>query len=163
MRVSLEPVTDAASAWEKSDWYSCRWMVEEYHKAQKTGCQIEDLQFRTQQALQPMIALLSVVAVLLLNLRLACRQPDADQRLATELVDPVYEETLRHWRYKEAREPLTVKEYYMALARLGGHMNRKSDGPPGWLTLWRGWMKLHWMVAGVEADRRRRRCRHENR
>jgi hypothetical protein len=22
---------------------------------------------------------------------------------------------------------------------------------PGWLVLWRGWMKLHWMVAGVEA------------
>jgi hypothetical protein len=162
MLLSTEEVSCVRAAWEKVEWYACRYMVEEYHKAQKTGCQIEDLQFRTAQALQPMIALLSVVAVLLLNLRLACRQTDADQRQATELVDPVYEETLRQWRYKQARAPLTVKEYYLALARLGGHMNRKSDGPPGWLVLWRGWMKLHWMVAGVEADRRRCKNRGES-
>jgi hypothetical protein len=162
MLLSTEEVSDGEGAWEKVTWYACRYMVEEYHKAQKTGCQIEDLQFRSAQALQPMIALLSVVAVLLLNLRLACRQPEADQRLASELVDSIYEETLRSWRYKKPREAMTVKEYFMALARLGGHMNRKSDGPPGWLVLWRGWMKLHWMVAGVEADRRRCR-RRENR
>ena len=110
-------------------------MEEEYHKAQKTGCQIEDLQFHTAQALQPMIALLSVVAVLLLNLREACRQPDADQRPATELVDPIYEETLRNWRYAKLGREMTIKEYTMALGRLGGHMNRKSDGPPGWIVL----------------------------
>ena len=43
----------------------------------------------------------------------------------------------------------------MALGRLGGHQNRKSDGPPGWITLWRGWNQLQQMVdyaikAGVE-------------
>jgi hypothetical protein len=162
MLLSLgEEVADAASAWEKEDWYACRPLVEEYHKGQKTGCQIEDLQFHSEGALQPMIALLSVVAVLLLNLRLACRQPDADQKKATAFVDPIYEETLRNWRYKTFRDEMTVKEYYMALARLGGHMNRKSDGPPGWLVLWRGWMKLHWMVAGVEASRRQRKNRGE--
>jgi hypothetical protein len=142
-------------AWEKEDWYTCRIMVEEYHKAKKTGCQIEDLQFHTEQALQPMIAMLSVVAVMLLNLRLACRHPEADKRSVTELVDPIYEETLRKWRYKTPCGELTVKEYYLALARLGGHMNRKGDGFPGWLTLWRGWTKLHWMVAGVEATLKR--------
>src|SRR5581483_2949802 len=67
--VCLDAVEDTAGAWEKADWYGCRWIEEEYHKAQKTGCRIEALQFRTEQALQPMIALLSVVAVQLLNLR----------------------------------------------------------------------------------------------
>jgi hypothetical protein len=111
-------VSDAESAWEKVDWYGCRQMVEEYHKAKKTGCQIEDLQFHTEGALQPMIALLSVVAVLLLNLRLACRHPDAEQRQATELVDPIYEETLRQWRYKKPHAELTVKEYYGLLQKI---------------------------------------------
>jgi hypothetical protein len=157
-----DQVQDAASAWQQVGWYTCRYMVEEYHKAKKTGCQIEDLQFHSAEALQPMIALLSVVAVLLLNLRLACRHPDADKRQATDLVEPIYEQTLRKWRYKAPRGEMTIKEYYMALARLGGHMNRKSDGPPGWLVLWRGWMKLHWMVAGVEASRRRPRNRGES-
>ena len=136
-------------------------MVEEYHKAQKTGCEIENLQFHSEQALQPMIAILSVVAVMLLNLRLAYRHPDADKRLATEVVAQIYEETLRSWRYKKERAPMTVKEYYFALARLGGHMNRKSDGPPGWLVLWRGWMKLHFLVAGAETVLRKRYSRQE--
>jgi hypothetical protein len=154
--VSLEPVSDAASAWEKSEWYSCRWIEEEYHKAQKTGCQIEDLQFRTEQALQPMIALLSVTAVMLVNLRQAARRPDAKQRKATEVVAPIYEEVLRGWRYKKTpHEEMSIYEFYMAVARLGGHMNRKADGFPGWLTTWRGWQKLENMVAAVEIDRQR--------
>jgi hypothetical protein len=155
--VSLEPVTSAAEAWEKSGWYACRWMEEEYHKAQKTGCQVEDLQFHTEQALQPMIALLSVTAVMLLNLRQAARRPDATERPATEVVAPIYEEVMRGRRYKQPREPLSVYEFYLAVARLGGHMNRKADGFPGWLTTWRGWQKLEAMVAGVEIDRRRRK------
>lgn len=154
--VCLEPVTSAASAWEKSAWYSCRWIIEEYHKAQKTGCRVEDLQFRSEQALQPMIALLSVTAVMLLNLRQAARRADAKERKATEVVAPIYEEVLRHWRSKTPRAELTVYEFYLAVARLGGHMNRKADGFPGWLTLWRGWQKLEIMVAGVEIDRQRR-------
>jgi hypothetical protein len=154
---TLEPVESVSKAWEMSTFYECRFVVEEYHKAQKTGCQIEDLQFETAQALQPMIALLSVVAVMLLNLRIACRRADADKRQATELVDGEYEEILRAWRYAKVRGEMTIKEFYMALGRLGGHMNRKSDGMPGWLTLWRGWTKLQAMVDGAAAERRRRR------
>jgi len=153
----LDPVTKVAEAWEKSDWYSCRWMVEEYHKAKKTGCGVESLQFRTEAALQPMIAMLSVVAVMLLNLRQAARRPDAKERPASEAVEPIYEEVLRGWRYKTDRGAMNVHEFYMAVARLGGHMNRKGDGFPGWLTLWRGWQKLQNMVVGVESQRRRRR------
>jgi len=155
--VCLDPVANVTDAWQKSDWYACRWMIEEYHKAQKTGCQIEDLQFRTQDALQPMIAMLSVVAVMLLNLRQAARRPDAKERPATDIIEPIYEEVLRAQRYKAPRDPMSIHEFYMALARLGGHMNRKGDGFPGWLTLWRGWQKLQCMVAGVEIDRQRRK------
>jgi hypothetical protein len=38
------------------NWYECRWVVEEYHKAQKTGCDIEGPPFETVAALQPMVA-----------------------------------------------------------------------------------------------------------
>jgi hypothetical protein len=50
-------------------WYGGRWVVEEYHKAMKTGCAIEALQFTAVERLQPVLALLSVVAVYLLQLR----------------------------------------------------------------------------------------------
>ena len=119
---------------------------------------LDDLQFHTPEALQPMIALLSVVAVLLLNLREAARRPDAPTRPATDVVAPIYEDVIRTWRHpKKAHAPLTVLEFYMAVARLGGHMNRKADGFPGWLTLWRGWQKLESMVEAVGNDRRKRK------
>ena len=159
--LTTEPVRTAAAAWERSDWYGCRPLIEEYHKAMKTGCHIEEMQFTTAAALQPMIGLLSVVAVLLFQLRQANRQPDAATRPATDLLDPVYEDVLRGWRYRQPRGVLTVREFFLALGRLGGHMNRKSDGAPGWLVLYRGWMKLQYMVDGAETVRRRRKNRDE--
>jgi hypothetical protein len=141
-------VTTTAQAWERVSWYESRWLVEEYHKAQKTGCAIEDMQFTTEAALQPMIALLSVVAVQLLNLRAAARCEDAKTRPAKEVVHEDYVAVLSAWRYKEVRE-LTVHEFFYALGRLGGHQNRKCDKQPGWLVLWRGWMKLQNMVEGA--------------
>lgn len=144
------PVTCLAEAWERVDWYECRWLVEEFHKGQKTGCAIEDMQFTTVAALQPMIALLSVVAVLLLNLRELSRQPKAKTRLATAIIAAEYVAVLSTWRYQAIREDLTIHEFFLALARLGGHQNRKRDGHPGWLVLWRGWMKLQLILVGYE-------------
>ena len=44
-----------------------------------------------------------------------------------------------------------------ALAKLGGHLNRRHDHPPGWLVLWRGWMELQRLVEGAQLQRLRRR------
>jgi hypothetical protein len=150
------PVTTAAQAWEKVEWYSCRWVVEEFHKAQKTGCGIEDPQFTKVARLQPMIALLSVVAVGLLSLRDLSRDERLRDLPATEVIDEEFVEVLSGWRYDEVR-PMSVREFFLALARLGGHQNRKCDGAPGWLTLWRGWMDLQRMVAGARAAHAPRR------
>jgi len=144
------PVARLADAWERVNWYECRWIVEEYHKGQKTGCAIEDMQFTSTAALQPMIALLSVVAITLLNLRELGRRPEAKSRLATKVVAEEYVRVLSKWRYKEVRLDLTIHEFILALARLGGHQNRKRDGHPGWLVLWRGWMKMQYILVGYE-------------
>ncbi len=145
------PVNTVADAWERVSWYECRWVIEEFHKGQKTGCAIEDLQFTTTAALEPMIALLSVVAVALLKLREASRREDAKERPATDIVDATYVAVLSLWRYKVKRMDLSVHDFFYALARLGGHQNRKRDHRPGWLVLWRGWMSLQHMVDGAEA------------
>jgi hypothetical protein len=148
------PVTTIAEAFERVRWYSCRWVIEEYHKGQKTGCAVEKLQFTSRQALEPMIALLSVVAVTLLNLRDASRQPDAKERRATEVIDARYVKVLSMWRHDEVREDWSVHDFYYALARLGGHQNRKNDKVPGWLILWRAWMDLQHMVNGASIGSR---------
>jgi hypothetical protein len=145
-----EPVRTFQDAWRVAAWYERRWIVEELHKAMKTGCRIEDMQFTTTARLEPAIALLSVVAVTLLNLRDASRRPDANTRQATTLLAADYVDVLSIWRYRRRRN-LTVHEFFFALARLGGHQNRKSDRQPGWLVLWRGWTKLQAMLDGYDA------------
>jgi hypothetical protein len=149
------PVLTATDAWERTDWYSCRPVIEEYHKAMKTGCGVEELQFTTRAALEVSLALLSVVAVQLLRMRDMSRDPELKDRPAEQVIDAIYVVVLSTMRFKKKR-PLSIGEFFKALAYLGGHLNRSSDGPPGWLVLWRGWTKLQPMVSAVEADRRSR-------
>ena len=98
-----------------------RGIVEEYHKGLKTGCQIEDLQFAAVERLEPAIALLSAVALTLLNLRDASRRPDAHTRRATTLFAAEYVEVLSLWRHGKVRSLWTIHDFFFALARLGGH------------------------------------------
>ncbi len=156
MLLTNEPVLNLDDAWRVVWWYECRWVVEEYHKAMKTGCRIEDLQFTAAERLQPAIALLSAVALTLLNLRDASRRPDASTRPAATLLALEYIEVLSLWRYGKLCNDLTVHDFFYALARLGGHQNRKGDHRPGWLVLWRGWMKLQYLLDGYLAVKRNR-------
>jgi len=150
-----EPVESLADAMRVIGWYETRWVVEELHKAMKTGCRIESLQFTDISRLKPMIGVLSTVAVTLLNLRAASRRPDARTRRATTLLSKDYIEILSIWRYGRIRE-LSIQEFFYALARLGGHQNRRGDKRPGWLILWRGWATLQAMLDGVETIRHKR-------
>lgn len=151
------PVERAAIARQAIAWYECRWVVEEYHKALKTGCDIESMQFTCQSRLEPMIALQSIVALTLLNLRDASRRPDAQTAPATEVIAQEYVNVLSAWRHSEARPDWTVEEFFFALARLGGHQNRRHDKRPGWIVLWRGWTALQLLVTGSRLERKRKK------
>jgi len=150
MLLTNEPVQTEKDAWRVATWYERRWIIEEFHKGMKTGCGVEDLQFTAVQRLQPAIALLSALALTLLNLRDISRRPDATTRRATTVFAPEYVEMLSLWRHGKSR-PLTIHEFCLALARLGGHQNRTRDHRPGWLVLWRGWTKLELLVTGYTA------------
>lgn len=145
------PVQCLADALERIEWYRLRWIIEEYHKAQKTGVEIENMQFTTRAALDVAIALLSVTATLLLSLRDQSRAADAKTRPATLCVPRLWVRMLSTWRHKEARMDWSIHDFYFALARLGGHQNRKHDHAPGWLVLWRGWTQLQAMLEGAAA------------
>ena len=70
---------------------------------------------------------------------------------ALEIVPKAHVAVLSGWRFGRVRMELTVHEFFYALARLGGHQNRRHDHPPGWIVLWRGWIKLQCMVDGATA------------
>jgi hypothetical protein len=131
--------------------YGTRFLVEEFHKGLKTGMKIEELQLEQANRLFAAIAVMSVVALRLLDLRELGRGfPDAPaactglDELELELLSLAVE-----------RELTTVAEVLLAVGRLGGHMNRRGDGMPGWITLWRGMKMLRLLVRWAKLERAR--------
>jgi hypothetical protein len=126
-------------------WYECRPVIEEFHKAQKTGMAIEELQLQTRGGLEPLIGLLSILAVTLVNWRQLARQPEAAVEPARRFVSAHWVQVLCTRLYREQRE-LTLRQFVLGVAQLGGYMNRRKDAWPGWIVLWRGLTKLLHMV-----------------
>lgn len=143
------PVKTFDDAWTIIEHHEARWLIEEYHKAEKTGCKITSRQLGTKDRLEAMVGLMSVVAVRLLQLKfVASREPD---RPAKSVVPSLWLKMLKAARRKLNRiHDLTVGQFYREVAKLGGFLGRKCDGNPGWITVWRGWEKLNNMVYAVE-------------
>lgn len=147
--VTTVPVTTVADAWERRDWYTARWLIEEFHQCLKTGCRAEDTQLRDREPLWHRLAILLPLAVRVLLLREASRTtPDAP---ATVVTDPL---TIRLVAVRTGLpEAPTVAAFARQVARLGGHQGRTRDGPPGWRTLWRGWWYVQTLLEGVNLAR----------
>ena len=143
------PVAGFDDAWRILEYYEKRWLIEEYHKALKTGCRVESRQLQSKEGLERITALLSVVAVRLLQLKSAARtNPACPARTLLPL----------HWikmllaarKKTKLTVAMTIREFYREVAKLGGFLGRKSDGEPGWITIWRGWQKLYMFIHGAE-------------
>ena len=107
------PVKTFDDAWMVIRYYETRWLVEEYHKALKTGCHVEGRQLKTAARLEAMVGLMSVVAVRLLRLKsLARTNPDIP---AQRVVPRVWLQMLKAARQGLNRiHDLTVGQFYLA-------------------------------------------------
>jgi hypothetical protein len=144
-------ITTFEEALTCANQYSCRWIVEDFHKALKTGVGAEKLQLETSERLFSAISIMSIVALRLLSIREMFRFNPNESATKSGLSDielKVLEMSLK-------RKLKTVKDVNLAIGRLGGHLNRKNDGPPGLLTLWRGMnylLKAAWIVDSLERN-----------
>ena len=139
------PIDSFDAVWQAIEYYEMRWLVEEYHKALKTGCRTEKRQLKTAGRLEALVGLTSVVAVRLLQLKSLSRvNPDVP---AKRVIPAIWLKMLKLARKNLTKvHDLTVGQFYREVARLGGFIGRKSDGNPGWITIWRGWEKLNTYV-----------------
>ena len=140
------PTRTSAHAWQRVGWYRARWIVEDFHQGLKTGCRVEQRQLQTYEGLRTLLGLLSPEAVRLLQLRTLARQaPEqpAQQVLPTDLVQVV-----AHLAQVPVAQ-LTTQQCWYTIARQGGYLGRKGDGPPGWKTLWLGWFYVQSLLEGV--------------
>jgi hypothetical protein len=144
-------VKSFADAWRVIEYYEKRPLIEEYHKALKTGCRLETRQYRKSRRLEVLCGMLSVLAVRLLQLKSVSRVDP--NRPAEQVVPKRWLDMARSTQRGKHRTISTVQEFYHAVARLGGWLARKHDGQPGWITLWRGLDKLILMLRGADANR----------
>jgi hypothetical protein len=129
------------------DCYRGRWMIEEYFKALKTGCQYEKRQLETAHSLLNALAVLAPVAWRLLLLRHLARSDDLAP--ATVALTPKQLDVLRAVAKRPLPTKLTARDAMLAVAAIGGH--RKNNGSPGWIVLGRGMHDLLLLELGWRA------------
>ncbi len=128
--------------------YTRRWLIEEYHKALKTGTGIEHSQLTTAQRITSLLGILAVVAVRLLNMKLLAGTCAAEP-VSAEAIGPEALAILEA-EYGRPAGGWTNATALIAVARFGGFPGRKGDGNPGWQTIWRGLRKLIWTAHGYD-------------
>lgn len=147
--VTREPVKTAEQILMVVDFYRCRWPIEEFNKALKTGCRVEARQLVAVAALINVVALLAPIAWAILHLRTlanSANPPPASTVLAPTQIAVLKAHPKTQRRFDDAHP--TARDAFYAVAALGGHLKR--NGPPGWLTLYRGYKTLTELVLGWE-------------
>lgn len=141
------PVTTLSIAQRLIALYLRRWDIEVYHRTLKTGCRVEHLQLKGAGAVRNALTIYAVTAWRLLYLthlgRVCPQQPCS--LVFTEGEWKAAGAVARRQRHepplRDPPEP-ALGEMILTVARFGGYLGRKSDGPPGAQVLWQGLTRL---------------------
>ena len=150
---TTEAIDTVEELWRIVDIYRARWLIEEFFKALKSGCRVEDRQLESQHGLENALALLLPVAWQLLSLRALSRSDGS--RAASTILTRQQLDVLRHCGRQDLPSQPTVADALGAIAALGGHI--KNNGIPGWIVLGRGMDDLLLLELGWAAARRSRK------
>ena len=140
--------------------YSIRWNIELYFKTLKSGLKIEKLQYETLDRYLTALSMLMVVGWRVEYLKGAARHdPDAscEKYFAPEEWQPAY---IVHTDGGELpATPLSISQFMLLIAELGGWQRKKSQGPPGSTTIWRGLRRMEAYADAFQAfQKAKSRC-----
>jgi len=124
-------------------WYTYRWLIERFHYTLKSGTKIESLQFKQATSLQKAIPIYSMAAFRVMQLVYESRnKPDisCEVILTKEQWIALYVLVKKDHLIDEG--PPTLAQAVRWIGRLGGHLGRNSDGPPGLKTVWLGYQRV---------------------
>jgi len=139
------------------DYYKQRWGIERFHKVLKSGCRIEDRQLGNATSLEACLAIDAMVAWrIYYACHLAREVPEAPCTIFFEDAEWKAMTAFRKRQRHAAEKPPTLQEMVNMVAKLGGWLERKSDGHPGTESLWRGFQRMDdikeaWNAFGPEA------------
>lgn len=128
-------------------WYAFRWRIEDWHRVLKSGCRVEKLAFETGERLKRAVAINLVIAWRIMLMTLLGREcPElAAEVLFSDLEIRVLQAFARQ---RKLEVPTTLGAAVGLVARLGGHLARNNDPPPGHEVMWRGFVLLQGMSLG---------------
>lgn len=137
------PVTSFEQANEKVRWYCLRWRIEMYCKVLKSGFRVEACRWEHADRLTRYLAVMSIVAWRLFMITLIART-DPSVSCSTFLAGHEWKVLFLKATGSRSlpKTPPCIGDAVIGVAKLGGYLARKNDGPPGTLTLWRGWKRL---------------------
>lgn len=123
--------------------YALRWNIELYFKTLKSGLKVEDLRYETLERFLKAFALFTVVGWRVEYLKGAARidqEGSCEKYFHAEEWQPAY--LVYHKGSHLPDKPPTIHEFMLLIAELGGWQRRKTQGPPGSTTIWRGIRKM---------------------
>lgn len=139
------PISNADQVRQIIKYYEFRWIIEDFHMCLKTGCHYESSQLDHALDLQNLLGFAAPIAVRLLQLRHTVRlSPNLS---AASVIDPLMLRLLMaHFKFATL---LTLNQFWLAVARLGGYVGQPLIHPPGWRSIWAGWHTLSSWAQGV--------------
>jgi hypothetical protein len=149
MLITNQPVTTFDEACERIRWYSLRWRIEMYFKVLKSGFRVEACRLGTADRLVCYLTIMSIVAWRLLTITLIARTDPSMS--CSEFLSELEWTVLSIKSSRNGSRPVSppsIGEALISIAKLGGYLARKKDGPPGTLVLWRGWKRLMDLTQG---------------
>ena len=148
------PVAERKAAVEVLDLYALRWRIEDWHRILKSGCDVEKTAHSTAERIKRAVTLNAVIAWRLSALTLLGRatpELPAENLFAKSEIAMLLDYA-RHMGFTlpcqaDAGErpglgDVSLGEAVLLVARLGGYLNRKNDGPPGHQVVWEGYARM---------------------
>jgi hypothetical protein len=141
------PVDTLEQALQVVHGYVQRWRIEEYHKTWKTGtCNTERCQLHSTERVVRWATILSAVAARIERLKFLSRNQPEEPATIELTHDEVGALTLLRERRKKRNEIVpsnpTIGQATLWIAELGGYTGKSSGGPPGTITIARGFEVL---------------------
>ena len=129
-------------------WYGLRWRIEDWHRVLKSGCGIEELRNETAERIKRAVAIYLVIAWRVMLMTLLGREaPDLPPEvLFTDIELEVLTAFAKSRR--DLKPPRRLGDAVRLVARMGGHLGRKRDPPPGHQVIWIGCSQLRFMCMG---------------
>jgi hypothetical protein len=136
-------INNVKDALQCVQWYCYRWLIERFHYVLKSGTKIEELQLHKASSLQKAIHVYSLAAMRIMQLVYQSREtPDVSCEVVLTKEQWAVLYILTHKTATLPAKPPSLGEAVKWIGRLGGHLGRKLDGPPGLKTVWKGYQRL---------------------